>query len=283
VISDIQDYRGDNGVQIGRVTLSKLELVSVGVQPANGAVPGKAPVFGGIAVEAAKLAQPGGAVELQSFNWTATDRVGMFPTKLTATIAGLTLPSSIVPDPGLRDSLTKAGVTTLPVEVDLAANWDGVREQVDLDHMNLSIGNIGRIELKGTLTGMPKAALESAESLQTAALGGGLKGLRIKYTDAGLLNHLINVFATTNKQSPEQIRKALTANMPVILGSIPDATARNGLIFALISFLNDPQSLEFSSLALTPVPVPALLTAYREAPSAIPGLLKLNSTATHKR
>jgi hypothetical protein len=70
--------------------------------------------------------------------------------------------------------------------------------------------------------------------------------------------------------------------MPTLLGSVPDASTRNTLIFALIGFLSDPQIIEFSTLAQNPVPLAAVATALREAPATIPVLLKLNATATRK-
>lgn len=281
-LMDIEDHRGESGLKIGRVALSRLELVDSGETPPNGGVPVKVPVFGGIAIEDVKFVQPGALIELHAFNWDAPSHLGIFPTKLKATISGLNIPVGLTPDPAIRADLVSSGVTSLPIDADLSANFDEVREQVDLDRFSLSVGSLGQIELKGAMTGFPRTGLDSVASLKVAAFAASLKGVRLKYTDAGLAGHVVNAIAAANKQPPEQIRKALTANMPVILGAIPDASARNTLIFAMIGFLNDPQIIEFSTLAQESVPVAALATALREAPATIPVLFKLNATASRK-
>lgn len=282
-LDNIQDHRGAIGISVGGASFTKLELVNTGGETVNGAAPAKAPFLGGVSIYDVKSVQPVGAIELRAFDWSASERVGIVPTRLDATISGLSFPPALVPDPGLRESLIKSEVKTLVLDAAVSGNWDEVREQINLDHASLGISNLGKIEMSGTFLGIPKSALESAGKLQAAASAGSVQGLRLKFTDAGLANRLIDVIAAANKQPPEQIRKALTANMPTILGAIADAPARNSLIFALVGFVNEPQTLEMESLAQAPVPVVALVAALRASPSALPGLLKLNAKATHKR
>ena len=85
-----------------------------------------------------------------------------------------------------------------------------------------------------------------------------------------------------NKSTPEQMRRALTANMPVILGAIPQPSVRNDFIFAVVGFLNDPQTLDIVSTTQTPVPVGTLAEALNKAPASIPGLLGLNAKLIRK-
>jgi len=279
---NIEDHRGESGLAIRRVALSRLELLNSVENAPTGGAPVKIPVFGGVVIEDLKFVQPGALIELNSLIWDAPTHSGIFPTKLTVTIAGLNLPVGLVPDPAIRADLVSSGVTTLPMDADLSANFDDVREQLDLDHFSLNVGNLARIDLRGSMTGLSKAGFDNVESLKSAMFAASIKGVKLKYTDAGLAGHVINAIAAANKQPPEQIRKALTANMPTFLGSVPDASTRNTLIFALIGFLSDPQIIEFSTLAQDPVPVAAVATALREAPATIPVLLKLNATATRK-
>lgn len=282
-ITAIEDHRGDSGASIGRVALSKLRLIDTGVTSPDGAPARKLPVFGGVAIEDVKFVQPGALIEMKAFNWDAPTYRGVIPTKFQATVAGLTIPAGMMPDPGIRAGLVTVGVTSLPIDVDVSAGFDSVREQLNLDHLGLSVGALGQIEVSGAMVGLPASALDSMDGFKAAALTSSLKGVKLKYVDAGLAGYIINAIAAANKQPADQIRKALTANMPVLLGSVPDASARNTLIFAFVGFLNDPQGIEFSSLAQSPVPVAELDKALREAPATIPVLLKLNATATRKR
>jgi hypothetical protein len=68
----------------------------------------------------------------------------------------------------------------------------------------------------------------------------------------------------------------------VILGAIPQPAVRNDFIFALVGFLNAPQSLEIVSTTPTPVPVAALAAALNSAPATIPGLLGLTAKSIRK-
>ena len=95
-------------------------------------------------IEDLKFVQPGALIDLHSLIWDAPTHSGIFPTTLTVTIAGLNLPVGMVPDPAIRADLVSSGVTTLPMDVDLSANFDDVREQLDLDHFSLNVGNLAR-------------------------------------------------------------------------------------------------------------------------------------------
>ena len=152
-----------------------------------------------------------------------------------------------------------------------------------LDHASLGISDLGEIEIAGTFVGAQKTAFQSPQTLQAAIWAGSLTDLRFKFTDAGLSNRLVSVIAQTHNRTPEQVREAFTTNMPALLAAIPRRSARDSLIFALAGHLNDPQTLELTSLARTPVPVAALASALRTSPSALPGLLKLDARATHTR
>jgi hypothetical protein len=278
-----QDHRGANGMSIRQTAIARLELVETGSETAAGAAPAKIPFFGGVSIHDASWVLPGGAIELRALEWSAADRVGLAPTRLHAKISGLSLPTAMAPDPGLRASLIKSGVSALMLDADLSAHWDDVLEQIVLDHASLGISNLGQIELSGTFVGAQKTAFQSPQTMQAALWAGSLKDLQFKFTDAGLSNRLVGVIAQANKRTPEQVREALTTNMPTLLGAIPDTSTRDSLIFALAGHLNDPQTLELTSLARTPVPVAALASALRTSPSALPGLLKLDARATHTR
>jgi hypothetical protein len=282
-LSAIEDHRGDSGASIGRVALSKLRLVEAGAAaPANAGPTRKFPIFGGIAIANVKFVQPGALIELKAFDWDAPSYRGAIPTRVHASVSGLSVPVGLMPDPGIRADLVYAGVTALPIDADVSANFDEIREQASLDRFSLSVGSLGQIELTGALAGVPAAAFDSGDGMKAAALAASVKGVKVKYMDAGLAGHVINAIAMANKQPAEQIRKALAANMPMLLGAIPDASTRNTLIFALVGFLNDPQGIEFASLAQDPVPVAALDKALREAPASIPVLLKVNANVIRK-
>jgi len=275
-LNEIENVGGGAGLSVGRVNITDLRLVVSG--PAAGDPQPKVPIVGGAEIENVKFVQPGALVELGAFKWDAPNYRGVVPTHLQATVSGLKLPVAMTPDPAIRESLIASGVTSLSVEADVSMTLDELNEQASVEHFGLGVEKLGQIDMSGTMVDLPSTAFDGMGSLRAAAFAAAVKSLKFRFRDSGLVGHSIDAISRANKQPADQIRKALTTNMPMILGAIPDASTRNNLVFALVGFINDPRGIELTSLTQSPVPVAALDKAVREAPATIPALLKINAT-----
>jgi hypothetical protein len=279
---DIQDQRGDAGLRLGRLNIGKLELAPVAATEGAPA-PRRIPYVGSLSADNLNLVRAGLQVELQKLQVDAPDHIGLIPTRLSAKVEGLRIPSEQFPDPAGRATLSDLGIKTLAVDLDLNSNWDEGRQQFDLDPMILSAENLGRFELSGSLVNIPRVLFEHPERFGDIVPAGELKRLRLRYVDGGLVPKLMDRIATANKQTTAQLRGALTANMPTILGGIADSSIRNNLAFALVGFLNDPQSLDIMATMQDPVSLAKVQAAIREAPATVPSVLGLRATANQKR
>jgi hypothetical protein len=133
------------------------------------------------------------------------------------------------------------------------------------------------VDIEASLSGVGKDAFERPHDLGQSFLAASLQRLRVRFADTGLVGRLLNAYALANKTSPEQVRKILSANMPVVLGPIAQPQIRNDLIFAFVGFLNDPQILELTSTMQSSMVIGQLVEAMKSAPATVPGLLALTA------
>ena len=281
-LSGLHGGNGDVGLTIDRVGVSGLHLIDV--EPAKGsdaATPRLLYVAGGF-LENLQLGKSGVFIKLQDLHFQSPEHVGVVPTAIDGALVGLTIPIQVVGDPNLRGLLGSLDLQSLAIDADFRANWDEPKEHLNVERVGVSVQNIGRLELEASISDVRRAALEHPESLLVNLASAGIERVRLRFEDKGFVTRVLNAYAVANKSAPDQIRRALSSNMPVILGAIPQPEVRNGFIFALVGFLNDPQVLDIVSTAPNPVPIAAFAAAMSSSPASIPGLLRLTAKSIRR-
>ncbi|MGO9740154.1 MAG: hypothetical protein ACLPN5_01265, partial [Roseiarcus sp.] len=281
VLTDIHGRNGALGLTIDRVDASDMRLLEVEPAKSGEIAPPRALYVGGGSLEGVQLGKSGAFIKLENFRFHSADHIGIVPTALDGAVVGLTIPVEVIANPGMRGLLSGLGLPSLAIDADFRASWNEAEERITVSRASVAVQNIGQLEVEGSVSGVPKATLEHPETLASNLSSAAIERIRLLFEDKGFVARLLNAYAVANKSTPEQMRRALTANMPVILGAIPQPEVRNDLIFALVGFLNAPQTLEIVSTAPTPVPVAALAAAFSKAPATIPGLLGLTAKSIH--
>lgn len=274
----IRDANGT--VTIGELSLGRVRLVPV---PAAAGANNYAAIFEKLGVRRLSLTRTdANEIRIASLDVDAGEHVGLVPGRLAAKLDGFDIPVATLADPGLRDFFTGIGRDRLQISGEVSLHWQDGLDQLDFDPVTLAVDKVGRLTVSGALSGVPRALLENRMPLDKVLPQASLRRLKLVYADDGLAARALDLLATANKQQPEDLRKLLTANMPGILSTVPEAGIRNQMIFAAISFVNDPKTLEINSTIISPVPLTAIGAALA-APQTLPGLLKLDFAANRKR
>lgn len=204
------------------------------------------------------------------------------PTAVDAKVTGLTVPQGLIGNPGLRSSVATLGLDALKADIALRGAWRETLDDLEIEDLSVGLADVGRLGVAATLSQIPRATFAAPGAAAGTLAQAGLRRIRVTYDDASLANKVLAQIALANKQPPEEMRKVLTRALPNLLTVIPDATARGKLVFALVSFINVPGTLEITSAITEPVPLAVVLEKARIAPKELPGLLKINAVARSK-
>lgn len=239
-----------------------------------------APTLGQLQLTDAVLTQGAATVALGKLNLSMDAAVRGIPTRIDFALERLDVPTASIADPNARAALTAMEIETATLGLNVKASWRETARELEIEQVSLGIEQLGRLSATATITEVPRSVFEAPDTVGKVVAGAGLRRFRVLYEDNSLAQRALTQVATANKQSAEDLRKALSRAVPNILAQIPDATARGKLTFALLSFINAPGSLELSSGINEPVPLATLQETARTAIPALPGLLKLNAVAT---
>ncbi|TBW32161.1 hypothetical protein EYW49_22535 [Siculibacillus lacustris] len=273
----------DTAASLETLAIGRLRLVPPPASEAQDGPRGLVPIFGSIELGGLHVLKSNLDLSLAKARIETSEPIGVVPTRSKVNVEGLTLPVAALTNPQLRGFLTDLGQDKVTIGLEIAANWQDGPDEVTLETLSLAFEKLGRLTLSGSLVNVPRSLFERPETIGTVYQQAGLKRFKLGYRDEGLAPRALNLIAAVNKQPPEAIKKALTANMPSIMAPIPDAAARNQMIFAAIGFLNDPQTLDLTATVVAPIPLTTLVAAAAGAPQALPGLLKLDIGANRKR
>lgn len=277
---------------LDQLTLTKLEMVANTPTPAAPAptdtlgapqIAGRTPYLGAGSAQGLQLKQADGAtISVASASFSAPSRVRTTPTRIVLNLTGVKFPSALLPATGLLEMVRDVSPETLSLDADLAGGFDESGSRFAIDRLTLDAPQLTKIEFSLSLVDTPAGFDNYPTGLIDKLAAGSLDRARFRMTDDGLAARVLAKFAEANKMDPDQLKRSLSANLPIMLGSIPDASARNSLIFALVGFLNDPQIVEFNTGVATPLPMAKIFDALKTSPALLPGLVRLNARYSKK-
>ena len=277
-VGGLQVLSDGAGVRIGALTLADLD-VGAGTTVAGAAPSMTIPKFSSLALDHIVLVRPGVNASLGTVKVAAEDYVGRIPTHVEASLADLAIPLVDLPESAFKANLAALKLDELKINASVSASWQQATEQLDLSSAQIDVGDIGIFSATGSLTGVPRSVFERPETVPDVVATAAVRQARLSFQDNGLNGRVINKFAEVNNVTPQKVRSELTSNAPAIFGAISDAASRNRMIFAAISFLNNPNTVSVFTTLDTPISLAKLIEAWRTAPQTLPGLLKLDAVA----
>lgn len=268
-------------VSVGEFALSDLSgergLTAVKNDPATAEL---LPSLGAARLRDVVVRQGEAEVKVDLVNLALGAHVRGIPTRVAASVENLSVPLAAIPDPNVRAVMTQWGRNPAQFNLGVSAAWREATNEVEVDGLSLDLVHLGRFGASGVVTQIPRAAFEQPETALAQLNQAGVRRLKLTYDDASLADRVLGLAATANKQTPDDLRKALARVVPNILAQVPDTTIRGRLTFALLGFLNAPGSLEISSTVTDPVPLAKLMETVRTALPTLPVLLKLDARSS---
>jgi hypothetical protein len=217
------------------------------------------------------------------FNLDMAYFLGGTPTNVKLVLDNLKLSVAQIAVPAIRDTLAAFGYQEVDVSLALAGSWQERSSEIAVENAAFTIAGLGKLSASGSLTGITRAGVEDpAARLSQELSAGGLKNFRLLFENETFFQSLVKEIAKENSRTDEEISKALASNMPAIMQNVSPAAIKNKLIFAGVSFVNDPRSLEFVSSSTDVVSWSQILAAFA-APASLPGLLQLDVRANGRQ
>jgi hypothetical protein len=205
------------------------------------------------------------------------------PTKVTMALSNLKMGVGQIAIPGIRDTLTAFGYQDVDLSMELNGSWQERSSEIAVENVALSVAGLGKLSASGSLTGVTRAGIEDpAARLSSEISAGGLKNFRLSFENEAFFQKFVAEVAKQNGRTVDEIKKALAANMPAIMASVFPAAIKNKLIFAGVSFVNDPRSLDFVAGTADVVAWKDIVAAL-PTPALLPGLLQLDVRANGSR
>ena len=217
------------------------------------------------------------------FNLDMAYFLGGTPTNVEMSLDNVKLGVAQIAVPAVRDTLARFGYQEVDVSLALAGSWQERSSEIAIENAAFTIAGLGKLSASGSLTGITRAGVEDpAGKLSQELSAGGLKNFRLLFENETFFQSLVKEIAKENSRTEEEISKALASNMPAIMQNVSPAAIKNKLIFAGVSFVNDPRSLEFVSSSTDVVSWNQILAAFA-APASLPGLLQLDVRANGRQ
>ncbi|QEE43363.1 hypothetical protein FVA81_01565 (plasmid) [Rhizobium sp. WL3] len=220
---------------------------------------------------------------VSQFNLDMSYFLGGTPTNVKMALENLKMGVNQIAVPGIRDTLTAFGYKDIDLSLALAGSWQERSSEIAVENVALAVAGLGRLSASGSMTGVTRAGVENpAAKLAAELAAGGVKNFRLSFQNENFFQSLVKEIAKQNGRTEEEINKALAANMPGIMAAVTPAAIKNKLIFAGVSFVNNPLSLDFVSSTTDVVLWGDLLGALSE-PARLPGLLQLDVRANGRQ
>ena len=278
-VDNFQITANDGGLRAAHLTLENFALPN---DPGTQVRGQPIPTFTLVSIDDGVIVRPGLNLAVNSLRIEASDHIGYLPTRVSLVLTGLSVPVTDVGNPTLTGTLTDLGLTKLQVDAALSGGWSQASEKLDLENFQLTVADLGQLAAAGSLSNIPRDAIEHPETFGSAVMAGNLVKAELGFVDNGLVDRVFTKLAALNKVPSENIKKSITINMPVLLGQVSDSAVRNRMIFAAIEFLNTPKNIKLYTTLTSPLPISTLMATLHEKPQNLPGLLKLDAAANRK-
>ena len=284
---------------IGNVALPGADAL-VQAMPANAAngasgnagPPSLAPRPGSIdmaGLEVTALGAPFGS--LGKLHVDLADYVGAVATSISADVGNLVLPVSLL-SPGAQAVFARLGYDTLQLNSHLDAKWNAADETLSVDHLTVDLKDGGGLALSMRLAGLPRAAIETPQSLTAALPGLSLKAATLTLRDDSIVGKGLDLLAEKMHAKPETFRQQFAGAMPLLLSlfvlhdpKVKALVGQSGILAKLApvvkAFVAAPGSSITVSLAPpTPVAFEAISAAADTDPASLIAMLGLTAASS---
>lgn len=199
--------------------------------------------------------------------------------RVTLSIDDLTVPAAAIPDPdaqGMLDALGRDSITA-DLETDLA--YDAADETLNLNGLAVDLADLARLDLTLSMGGIGAAMLMDPSQIEGLMATATLGGATISLNNDNLVQEALSLGAQMTGQNEDDLKEQAAFILGMGLGQVNNADFTEMVSGAVMSFLDNPQSLSIAASPSNSVPVAQLFGAAMTAPDSLPELLAVTVTA----
>jgi hypothetical protein len=207
---------------------------------------------------------------------------------------------SAVKDPKAKDALKQLGYDTLTGDLKLDGTWDKQSGIINLEEYSLTLDDVGRLAMALEISGYTPEFIKSMQQVQTAAASNpdpqaaqqamgfamlgmlqqlSFKSASIRFDDASVTERALEFAGKKQGVSGDQMRMALKAMLPLMLGSLGIPELQKQIAAAASVFLDNPENITITATPASPVAVPVLMGAGMGDPKSLVDLLNVQVSA----
>jgi len=217
-----------------------------------------------------------------------------------ARVAGLEIDLSDIDDPQAQQVINGMGYQNLAGDMTMKGSWQLASGEIALDEYALTLNDVGRLDLQFSISGYTLEFIRGLQQLQEQMAGKEddakaqqamgfamlgmmqqltLNGLSIRFDDASLTNKVLDMVASQQGTSREQMVQGLQAMLPFVLGRLKNPEFQKTVTEAASLYLADPKNIEISAAPENPLPFAAVAGSVMTAPETLPNVLNVTVKA----
>lgn len=238
------------------------------------------------------------ALEGIDANLTAAEDQSKFD--FDATVSGINADLTSAPDPKAQEAISALGLQTLNGAVTLKGSWTPVDGKFDLSEYAFDFDNVGRLDIRFSLSGYTLDFIKAMQDAMTAAEANPDKaagqqamamsmmglaqqlvynGASIRFDDAGITAKALEFAGKQQGVDGAQMAQSVKGMLPMMLGAMNMPDLQKQIETAVNAYLDDPKSLTVSANPEQPLPAPQIMGAAMGDPANLVKTLNVQVTA----
>lgn len=217
-----------------------------------------------------------------------------------ARVAGLEVDLSDVKDAQAQQAINGMGYQYLSGDMNISGSWQLASGELALTEYALTLNDVGRLDLQFSMSGYTLEFIRGLQKLQEQMAGKDgdansqqgmgiamlgmmqqltLNGMSIRFDDASLTNKVLEMVASQQGTSRDQMVQGLQAMLPFVLGRLKNPEFQKVVTEAVSLYLADPKNIEISAAPDSPLPFAAVAGSAMTAPETLPNVLNVTVKA----
>lgn len=219
------------------------------------------PTLGHVAVEDLEVGEPGvPSIRLGTFRLDLDRYVRAIPTAVTMVLDRFVVPVGLADAEG-RKILGDLGYRQLDFSAGLTAAWKEASREIVVERADAAVADMGRITLRGRLTGVPPSLFLHPETAPEVFAGVGLAEATATYVDASFAERLVGLLARDEKMKPDRLRRKLAREVGTLFADVRDPARRRRMVEEARRFVTAPKAMTVEARPREPVPIAEILAA----------------------
>ena len=217
-----------------------------------------------------------------------------------ARIDGLEVDLGAVEDAQARQAIDGMGYQNINGDIVINGYWALPTGEITLSEYALTLDDVGRLDLQFSISGYTLEFIKGLQQMQEQmasqtddakaqqAMGLAMMGMMqqltfnsmsIRFDDASLTNKILDMVASQQGMSRDQMVQGLQGMLPLVLAQLQNPEFQQQVTEAVSLYLSDPKSIEISAKPDAPLPFASIAGSAMGAPQTLPQVMNVSVTA----